>query len=94
MQDECFFTRNIGSLTKMLIVVKATMQISFCCKFVNIITITQILILYTSKWEKKGKYTFCWIEICQKIKEIGSYKIILNLHHFENVVTYCKIGKW
>jgi hypothetical protein len=53
MQDECFFTRNIGSLNNMLIVVKATMQFSFCCRFVNIITITQILMLYTSKWGKK-----------------------------------------
>lgn len=93
MQDQRFFTRNIGSLNKMLVVVKATMQISFCCRLVNIITIIEILIMYTSKWEKKGK-SFCWSEICQRIKEIGRYKIILNLHHVENVVIYCTIVKW
>jgi hypothetical protein len=58
MQDECLFTRNINSLNKMLIVVKVTMQNSFCCRFVNIITITQILILYTSKWDKKENIHF------------------------------------
>jgi len=66
MQVECFFTENIGSLTKMLIVVKATVQISSCCRFVNIITITQILILYTSQWEKKENIHFVELKYVKK----------------------------